>query len=72
MALQRTGSIIVHMPSPFAGPTTQRARIGAVRMKSRQMLGRPLPFLGMLGGVSAVVRLLRAAFRTMAADRMAI
>ena len=37
-------------------------------MKSRQMPGRPLPFRGMSGGVSAVVRLLRAAFRLTAAD----
>jgi hypothetical protein len=39
-------------------------------MKSRQVPGRPLPFRGMSGGVSAAVRLLRAAFRLMAADRI--
>ena len=38
-------------------------------MKSQQMPGRPLSFRGMSGGVSAAVRLLRAAFRLMAADR---
>jgi hypothetical protein len=32
------------------------------------MPGRPLPFRGMSGGVSAAVRLLRAAFRLTAAD----
>ena len=39
-------------------------------MKSQQMPGRPLSFRGMSGGVSAAVRLLRAAFRLMAADRV--
>ena len=69
MAQRRTGSITVRMPSRFAGLTTPNARIGAVKMKSQQMPGRPLPFRGMSGGVSAAVRFLRVAFRLIAADR---
>jgi hypothetical protein len=72
MAQRRTGSITVRMPSPFAGLTTPNARIGVVRMKSRQMPSLPLPFHGTSGGVSAVVRSLRADFRSMAADRMVV